>query len=99
MTFETILLVSAAIVLMASLAAPSEGLLLGAVALYTGALLWLIRMDLGLILPGLGIASVFGGLAVWRMLRRGLPDEDVTNCHSRHNSTKVVTTNASMMGE
>lgn len=98
MSFAAILLVIAAATLLASLAAPRESWLLAAIAVYTGVLLWLIRNDLDLLLPGLAIALVFGVLAVWRLLRRTLRVEDAANDSPRHNSSKAVTTNTSMIG-
>lgn len=96
MTLEAVLLVIAAAALVASLASHREGVLLAAVAAYTALVLWLVFNNLALLLPALGVAIVFGAAVAGRAVRRALRSEVATNCHERHNSSKVVTTNTSM---
>lgn len=98
MTLEAALLVIAASTLAASLASHREGVLLAAIAAYTALVLWMVFNNLALLLPALGIAIAFGAVIAGRAVRCALRSEAAPNCHERHNSSKVVTTNASMAG-
>lgn len=94
-SLDALLLLAAATGLVAALTTGREGVVVLAVAGYTALLLWLMRADMALLPPALGIAIALGVVAVGRRLRRewGAPADP--GDHDRHRTTPIATTRRS----
>lgn len=95
MSLAALLLLVASAGLLAALTTTRESTVVLAVGGYTAMLLWLMRTDMALLPPALGIAIILGAVAVGRRLRHELSSPADTIDHNRHSATQIATTNPS----